>query len=113
VRHVLQEHVGHKELTCAGRQIDLRGLKITGVAGDVHYLQTRDGDVLALLIQRAPQVVSRDDILDEIWGMDKFPSHRTVDNTIVRLREALSDAEGQLIRSVRGVGYQWTGGQSE
>jgi DNA-binding response OmpR family regulator len=46
-------------------------------------------------------------MLDRIWGEQEFPTPRTVDNAIVRLRQALGDEDGLLIRSVRGVGYQW------
>jgi DNA-binding response OmpR family regulator len=63
--------------------------------------------LLQLLIVSAPRVVSRDEILDALWGEDKFPNHRTVDNMIVRLRQSLGDEEGRFIRSVRGIGYQW------
>jgi DNA-binding response OmpR family regulator len=53
--------------------------------------------------------VDRSDILDRVWGEDQFPTARAVDNTIVRLRQVLSDEDGRLIRSVRGIGYQWAG----
>jgi DNA-binding response OmpR family regulator len=45
-----------------------------------------------------------------VWGEEHFPTPRTVDNAIVRIRQALKDDEGRLIRSVRGIGYQWAGG---
>jgi DNA-binding response OmpR family regulator len=44
-----------------------------------------------------------------VWGEDQYPTPRSVDNAIVRLRHALKDEDGQVIRSVRGVGYQWAG----
>ena len=62
---------------------------------------------LQLLIDAAPRVVSRSEILDRVWGEDRFPTQRAIDNAVVRLRQALGDDDGQLIRSVRGVGYQW------
>ncbi|HEX4922735.1 MAG TPA: winged helix-turn-helix domain-containing protein, partial [Bdellovibrionales bacterium] len=63
--------------------------------------------LLKLLIEHAPRVISRDEILNQLWGEDKFPTQRTIDNSIVRLRQAISDTDGKWIRSVRGVGYQW------
>ena len=63
--------------------------------------------VLAMLVEAAPKALSRSEILDRVWGEQEFPTQRTVDNAIVRLRQALGDIEGQLIRSVRGIGYQW------
>ena len=65
--------------------------------------------MLALLIDAAPRVVDRSEILDGAWGEDRFPTPRAVDNAIVRLRQAIGDTEGTVIRSVRGVGYQWAG----
>ena len=66
--------------------------------------------LLKLLIDASPRAVERSLILDRVWGEERFPTPRTVDNAIVRLRQALQDEGGQLIRSVRGVGYQWSGG---
>ncbi|HEX4914089.1 MAG TPA: helix-turn-helix domain-containing protein, partial [Vicinamibacterales bacterium] len=60
-----------------------------------------------LLIDSAPRALDRSEILDRAWGETEFPSQRTVDNAIVRLRQALADEDGKLIRSVRGIGYQW------
>ena len=69
----------------------------------------RDFDLLQLLVNSSPAVVSRNQILDELWGEDKFLNQRTIDNMIVRLRQTLGDTDGSCIRSVRGVGYQWCG----
>ena len=73
------------------------------------FLQVRDSQVLKLLLDAAPKAVDRSVILDRVWGEERFPTPRTVDNAIVRLRQALKDDDGRLIRSVRGVGYQWAG----
>jgi DNA-binding response OmpR family regulator len=52
-------------------------------------------------------VVGRAELVDRVWGREQEPSPRAIDNAVVRLRQALHDDDGQLIRSVRGVGYQW------
>jgi DNA-binding response OmpR family regulator len=64
--------------------------------------------LLKLLVERKGQVVSRDEILNEVWSENEFPTTRTVDNFILRLRRLIEkDPENPaLIRSVRGVGYQ-------
>lgn len=115
VRHVLETHPPEAETTLASirvneRVIDLAARTVTGPEGAVDFLQTRDFELLKLLIESAPRVLSRDEILAAVWGEDKFPSTRTVDNAIVRLRQCLGDQEATVIRSVRGVGYQWLGG---
>ncbi len=74
---------------------------------ETHLLNKRDFRLLDILTTRAPDVVSRDDIMDYVYGKDQTPSHRTVDNAVVGIRQMLSDNDHQWIRSVRGEGYQW------
>jgi len=65
--------------------------------------------LMKLLIEREGQVVSRDVILDQVWGYDVYPSSRTVDNFILRLRKYFEKVPGQpkYIHSVRGMGYKF------
>lgn len=107
VKHVLDNHAAQKELVCNGYRIDLEAMSVTDASGRQEFLVSRDVKLLRLLIEHAPRVVSRDEILNQLWGEDKFPTQRTIDNSIVRLRQAISDSDGKWIRSVRGVGYQW------
>ncbi len=76
--------------------------------GRMEYPPLNDMKVLKLILESAPSPVSRDQIIDKIWGTDKDISHRYIDNLIVRLRDLLDD-KGEKLRSVRGVGYQWVG----
>jgi two-component system alkaline phosphatase synthesis response regulator PhoP len=64
--------------------------------------------ILALLFERANQAITRDEIMDLIWGTEAFPSPRTVDNYIVKLRKWCdSDPQSPLhIVSIRGIGYK-------
>ena len=63
--------------------------------------------MLKLLVERAGNAVSRDEILDRAWSADEFPTSRTVDNFIMRLRRLVEKdpANPRTIRSIRGVGY--------
>lgn len=72
-------------------------------------LTAKDAELLELLIASAPKVLSRDEILDRVWGEDRYPSTRTVDNAIVRIRQALGSTASEGLKSVRSVGYQWVG----
>lgn len=108
VGHVLSTHAPiDAEIKVGEVRIDLHAQVIILANGEREFLQARDFQLLKFLITYSPRVVTRDEILNEVWGEDKFPSTRTVDNSIVRLRQALSDTGGKVIRSVRGVGYQW------
>ena len=109
VRHVLDRPRARQTIRANGLAIDLEAMSVEGADGQKVFLQVRDHRVLKMLIDAAPRVVDRSDILDRVWGEDQFPTPRAVDNTIVRLRQVLNDEDGRLIRSVRGVGYQWAG----
>jgi two-component system alkaline phosphatase synthesis response regulator PhoP len=80
-------------------QLEAEGRKVA--------LSHKECALLKLLYEKRGQVVSRDEILDLVWSEDEYPTPRTVDNFIVRLRKLVEpDAENPtLIRSVRGVGY--------
>ncbi|MCK6622616.1 MAG: response regulator transcription factor [Calditrichaceae bacterium] len=62
--------------------------------------------LLKHLIEAEGKAVSRQNLLDAIWGEDYFGDPRTVDVHITRLREKV-DNEGKLILTVKGVGYRW------
>ena len=73
-------------------------------------LGERELGILRLLAERAGEVVSRDDILDEVWGEDAFPSTRTIDNYVMRLRRLFESdpASPEYFHTVWGVGYRFT-----
>lgn len=112
VKHVLEAHHVDFELKLSGATVDLADFSIRRTDGAIEYPPVTDMKILKLLVEKTPQIVSRDEILDFVWGIDKTPNHRTVDNAVVRLRQLLG-ADGDRIRSVRGVGYQWTNGEAE
>jgi two-component system alkaline phosphatase synthesis response regulator PhoP len=80
------------------------------VDGRWQPLTHKECAVLRLLASRVGKAVSRDEILDRAWSPDEFPTSRTVDNFIVRLRKLIETdpADPQVIRSIRGVGYLLT-----
>jgi two-component system, OmpR family, phosphate regulon response regulator PhoB len=108
IDHVLQNHAAKRRLKCGTRLIDFDSMTITSENGASEGLSVKEAQVLELLIKTSPKVISRDEILDAVWGEDKSPTNRTVDNIIVRLRNLLGD-DGTIIKSVRSVGYQWLG----
>jgi two-component system, OmpR family, alkaline phosphatase synthesis response regulator PhoP len=80
------------------------------VDGHNQALTHKECAVLRLLAERVGRAVSRDEILDRAWSADEFPTSRTVDNFIVRLRKLVETDAGdpRVIRSIRGVGYLLT-----
>jgi len=65
--------------------------------------------LLRVLMARSGGVVTREELLDEVWGYEAMPTTRTVDNHVAMLRAALEDdpAESQYILTVHGVGYRF------
>jgi DNA-binding response OmpR family regulator len=80
------------------------------IHGESQALTHKECAVLRLLAERVGKAVSRDEILDHAWSADEFPTSRTVDNFIVRLRKLveIDAADPRVIRSIRGVGYLLT-----
>jgi two-component system alkaline phosphatase synthesis response regulator PhoP len=98
------------ELAFGGHRVDLRSWTAELADGRRELLGERELGILRLLASRPGEVVSRDDILDEVWGDDAFPSSRTVDNFVLRLRKLFEPdpAEPIYIHTVWGVGYRFT-----
>jgi DNA-binding response OmpR family regulator len=109
VKHVLERHPVRHRISCNGRVIELENRAIVQPDGTREHPSARDFDLLQLLITGSPSVISRNQILDVLWGEDRFLNQRTIDNMIVRLRQSLGDTNSMYIRSVRGIGYQWFG----
>lgn len=88
-------------------RIDLQRMEVL-VDGQPRMLTHKECAVLTLLLEKQGAVLARDEILDRAWAPDEFPTPRTVDNFIVRLRRMIEPdpAEPRVIRSIRGVGYQ-------
>lgn len=80
------------------------------VRGKPHELSTKETMILRELADHPGEVVPRAQILDRVWGYDAFPTTRTVDNFIVRLRRVLEpDPQNpRYIHTVRGTGYRLT-----
>ena len=64
---------------------------------------------LKYLIQNARRVISRDELLNEVWGYENYPSTRTVDNQVSKLRKKLEKDPSRPVhlRTVHGAGYKF------
>jgi two-component system alkaline phosphatase synthesis response regulator PhoP len=74
-------------------------------------LTPREFDILKLLIRCRGEVVTRDRMFDEVWGYESYPSTRTVDSHILKLRQKLEDdpANPRYILTIYGEGYKFVG----
>ena len=77
-------------------------------AGKALDLSRKEYGVLRLLAAKAGEVVSRDELLDEVWGFNQYPTTRTVDNHVALLRSKLENdpADPKYLITVHGVGYK-------
>jgi DNA-binding response OmpR family regulator len=77
-------------------------------AGKALSLSRKEFGVLRYLAGRPGEVVTRDEILDEVWGYDQYPSTRTVDNHIALLRTKLEEdpSRPRRLLTIHGVGYK-------
>jgi two-component system alkaline phosphatase synthesis response regulator PhoP len=74
-------------------------------------LTPREFKILKCFILHREEVVTREQLLDEVWGIDSFPISRTVDNHIAKLRQKIEDVptKPQYIITVHRVGYKFLG----
>lgn len=70
-------------------------------------LTLKEFELLRILIINAPNVLSRDALLNKVWGYDYFGDTRTVDVHIKNLRKVLGDKNETYISTIRGVGYRF------
>jgi DNA-binding response OmpR family regulator len=95
-----------------GRKLDLKSFEASGPGGTVR-LSHKECMVAKYLMERQGEVVSRDQLLDAVWGYRAFPTTRTIDNFILKLRKVFEHdpAEPVYLETVRGVGYRFLGAQ--
>jgi DNA-binding response OmpR family regulator len=95
-------------LTIGACQINVKKHTISRARGKEQPLTFYEVELLKLLYERAEEPVSRDEILDKIWGIEAYPSNRTVDNFIVKLRKKVEadQKDPRHILTVYGYGYK-------
>ena len=115
------EQVLHEYSTVEGVQEDVIDilLNLKGVAVSLQEgaeeanltLTKKEALLLKLLVERKNEVVSRNQILQAVWGYDVFPSTRTIDNFILKFRRHFEQDSRNPVyfHSIRGVGYKFAG----
>jgi DNA-binding response OmpR family regulator len=77
--------------------------------GEALDLSPREFELLRYLIERKGETVSRDQLLEDVWGYESYPSTRTVDTHIAKLRAKIGDSgsEPRFIMTIHGTGYKF------
>jgi two-component system, OmpR family, alkaline phosphatase synthesis response regulator PhoP len=96
-------------LRFGGNEVDFRVFRARAWTGEAQELTEKEAMILKVLAEHAGQIVSREDLLERVWGYDVFPSTRTVDNFILRLRKRFEKdpANPRHFLTVWGVGYRF------
>jgi DNA-binding response OmpR family regulator len=92
----------------SGKTIDFGGLELR-TASNVIHLTVMEAELLRHLVRNDGKIVSRKQILEEVWGLHEDTDTRAIDNFMVRLRRYIEDdpAQPRHLLTVRGVGYRF------
>jgi two-component system alkaline phosphatase synthesis response regulator PhoP len=93
------------------KHIDFNSFELRDAAGMLlHTFTKREVQLLELFVEKEGKVISRNEILDRLWGSEQIPTSRTIDNYILNFRK-LFEADPKnpkYFHSIRGVGYKFT-----
>ena len=89
-------------------KIDFKKMQVYVNGNEVKFT-AKEFAIMEYFIKHSGEVVHRHDLLNEVWGYDKVPTTRTVDNFILELRKKLEEtlSNPKYITSIRGVGYRF------
>jgi DNA-binding response OmpR family regulator len=109
VTQVATKPVNHEVLTFGDARIDFTSMEASR-GGKPVTLTTQEFKLLKYLAASAGRVVSREELLNEVWGYQNYPSTRTVDNHVLRLRQKLEPdpATPRYLMTMHGAGYKFT-----
>ena len=104
------EDSGDPVIRFGDNEFDPRAFEGRSWDGEAYSLTQKEAMILRALAERAGAVVSREELLEKVWGHEVYPSTRTIDNFILRLRRRFEPAPDspRYFHTVRGVGYRFT-----
>jgi DNA-binding response OmpR family regulator len=110
-RHETAPQPAADVFTFAGRTVDFDNLMLE-VDGETHHLTLMEANLLRYLIGRPGQVVSRRNMLEDVWNLREDTDTRAIDQFIARLRKYIEKEPGRprFLQTVRGVGYRFVPG---
>ena len=107
--HSVSDTAATAVLAFGGNEVDFRAFRARSWNGESQELTEKEAMILKVLAEHGGEIVSREDLLEKVWGYDVFPSTRTVDNFILRLRKRFErdPADPKHFLTVWGVGYRF------
>ena len=109
--NVPTESIQHEVLTFSDVKVDFTSMEATR-AGKPVTLTAQEFKLLKFFARAPGRVVTREELLNEVWGYENYPTTRTVDNHILRLRQKLEPdpANPRFFLTMHGAGYKFTSG---
>lgn len=110
-RNVSKKDKGSELLKIGSKTVNFSTYEVLDTEnGDSIGLSKREIELLQLFLEKEGKVISRDEILDLIWGKDQFPTSRTIDNYILSFRKLFEKdpKNPEYFHSIRSVGYKFT-----
>jgi DNA-binding response OmpR family regulator len=103
----LNEKAKDKNIELGNLKVDFSSFEAC-VNGESVKMSHKEFEILQYLWKHKNEIVSRDDLLDNIWGTDYQPTSRTIDNFILKLRQKIEEDpnHAKIILTVHGVGYR-------
>jgi len=113
ISQVAAKVVTHEVLMFGDARVDFTSMEATR-AGKPVTLTAQEFKLLKYLASSEGRVISRGELLNEVWGYQNYPSTRTVDNRILRLRQKLEPdpASPRFLTTMHGAGYKFTHGRN-
>jgi DNA-binding response OmpR family regulator len=111
VSNVAAQEMDHEMLVFKDVQIDFTSMEATR-GGRPIAMTAQEFKLLKYLARSPERVISREELLNEVWGYQNYPSTRTVDNHILRLRQKLEPdpANPRFFLTMHGAGYKFVPG---
>lgn len=112
IKAVLRRYEKNNAITSEEKELSVGNIRLnenrhTVFAGEKQiFLTVKEFDLLALLIENKGNVLTREQLLNSIWKIDADIESRTVDVHVRTLRQKIGDENGEIIRTVRGIGYK-------
>jgi DNA-binding response OmpR family regulator len=104
-----KEEIPHEVLAFDGVRVDFTSMEVSR-AGKRLTLTAQEFKLLKFFAGSPNRVISREKLLNEVWGYENYPTTRTVDNHVLRLRQKLEPdpANPQYFLTMHGAGYKFT-----
>jgi len=110
LRRAKSDHKANDRVSFGDVEVNLKSCQVSK-SGKAMEFSSKEFDLLKYFLAHPGETLSRDRLLEDVWGYDRFPTTRTVDAHIVRLRQKLEPKpnEPRFILTVHGTGYKFVG----